>query len=118
MSRPTAVEPVNAILPTAGGECAPDALPRADQHGEQPFLQAGVIGDRLQLRAVSGVSSDGLWMTASPAAGAGAIFHLAIVSGKFHGVITPTTPIGSRNVMSTPPATGTVCPPSRFGTSA
>ena len=57
-------------------------------------------------------------MTALPAASAGAIFQLAIVNGKFHGVITPTTPIGSRKVMSTPPATGTVVPPSRCGTPA
>ena len=37
-----------------------------------------------------------------PAASAGATFHEAISSGKFHGTIRPTTPIGSRSVMSSP----------------
>ncbi len=35
-----------------------------------------------------------------PSASAGAIFHMAWRSGKFHGVIAPTTPIGSRSVIS------------------
>jgi len=33
-----------------------------------------------------------------PAASAGAIFHAAISSGKFHGMIWPTTPTGPRTV--------------------
>ena len=41
-----------------------------------------------------------------PAARAGPTFQLAIGSGKFHGVISPTTPSGSRKVTSTPPAYG------------
>jgi hypothetical protein len=32
-----------------------------------------------------------------PAASAGASFHASSDSGKFHGVITPTTPTGSRS---------------------
>ncbi len=53
-----------------------------------------------------------------PAASAGAIFHDAIVSGKFHGVISATTPSGSRKVMATPPATGIVSPRLRSGAPA
>ena len=68
--------------------------------------------------AVSGVSSAGLSTTVLPAASAGATFHEAIVSGKFQGVISPTTPSGSRNVMSTPPATGIVLPVRRSGAPA
>ena len=46
-----------------------------------------------------------------PAASAGAIFQFAMLSGKFQGVIRPTTPIGSRNVIATPSrSTGTVWP--------
>ena len=46
-----------------------------------------------------------------PAASAGATFHEAISSGKFHGTISPTTPIGSRSVRSRPGfETGIVCP--------
>ena len=33
-----------------------------------------------------------------PEASAGASFHAAINSGKFHGIIWPTTPTGSRSV--------------------
>ncbi len=49
-------------------------------------------------RAVSGVSCAGFKTTAHPAASAGATFHEARFSGKFHGTIAPTTPTGSRNV--------------------
>ena len=37
-----------------------------------------------------------------PAASAGATFHEAMRIGKFHGTMSPTTPIGSRSVMSRP----------------
>ena len=53
-----------------------------------------------------------------PAASAGASFQDAIVSGKFHGVISATTPSGSRNVIATPPATGIVSPSVRSGAPA
>jgi hypothetical protein len=33
-----------------------------------------------------------------------------MLSGKFQGTMMPTTPSGSRNVMSTPPVTGIVSP--------
>ena len=42
--------------------------------------------------AVSGVNSAGLRTTVQPAASAGATFHASISSGKFHGMICPTTP--------------------------
>jgi hypothetical protein len=47
---------------------------------------------------VSGVCWAGLRTTVLPAASAGAIFQAAIRIGKFHGVIDPMTPIGSRRV--------------------
>ena len=68
--------------------------------------------------AVSGVSSAGFSTTVLPAASAGATFHDAIVSGKFQGVISATTPSGSRKVMSTPPSTGIVWPSRRSGAPA
>ena len=67
---------------------------------------------------MSGVNSAGLSTTVFPAASAGATFHDAIARGKFHGTISPTTPSGSRKVMSTPPATGIVSPSSRSGPAA
>ena len=60
--------------------------------------------------AESGVSSAGLMTTVLPHASAGPIFQLAMLSGKFQGVMRPTTPSGSRNVAATPPATGIVSP--------
>ena len=44
--------------------------------------------------AVSGVVSAGLRIAALPHASAGASFHAAIISGKFHGTIWATTPSG------------------------
>ena len=64
---------------------------------------------------VSGVHSAGLTSTALPAASAGAMPQDAIVIGKFHGVITPTTPSGSLKVTSRPPATGICLPDKRSG---
>ena len=45
--------------------------------------------------AVSGVVSAGLSTAVLPHASAGASFHAAISSGKFHGTTCPTTPRGS-----------------------
>ena len=49
-------------------------------------------------RAVSDVSSAGFSTTVQPQAKAGAIFHMPIISGKFHGTMAATTPMGSRTV--------------------
>ena len=45
-----------------------------------------------------------------PQASAGPSFQLAMLSGKFQGTMSPTTPSGSRNVNASPPATGIVSP--------
>src|ERR1700722_3232649 len=46
--------------------------------------------------AVAGVSSEGFTTTAFPQASAGATFQVSNNSGRFQGVITPTTPSGLR----------------------
>ncbi len=48
--------------------------------------------------AVHGVISDGLATTALPVASAGAIFQVNRYSGRFHGLMQPTTPSGWRSV--------------------
>jgi len=48
-----------------------------------------------------GVCSAGFTTQQFPAAKAGAIFHVAINNGKFHGMICPTTPKGSLRQMLT-----------------
>ena len=45
------------------------------------------------------MSVAGLKTTVLPATSAGAIFHDGIAIGKFHGVITPMTPIGIRTLI-------------------
>ena len=45
------------------------------------------------------MSVAGLKTTVFPQTSAGAIFQDGIAIGKFHGVITPTTPIGCRTLM-------------------
>ena len=45
------------------------------------------------------MSAAGLKTTVLPQTSAGAIFQDGIAIGKFHGVITPTTPIGMRTLM-------------------
>ena len=63
----------------------------------------------------AGVSVAGLKTTVFPATSAGAIFHDGIAIGKFHGVMTPMTPIGIRtdiwNLFRS--SDGVVCPKSR-----
>ena len=50
---------------------------------------------------VIGVSGDGLSTTALPSASAGASTRMPRISGKFHGVSTPTTPRGMRSATLT-----------------
>jgi len=38
--------------------------------------------------------------TVFPASSAGKIFHVGTANGKFHAVITPTTPIGTRTLIA------------------
>ena len=51
------------------------------------------------LARASGVSSAGFSTTVLPQTSAGASFHDGIAIGKFHGVIAPTTPTGTRTDM-------------------
>ncbi len=47
-------------------------------------------------QALSGAAEAGFTTTVLPQISAGAIFHAGIALGKFHGVTSPTTPIGLR----------------------
>ena len=102
ISRPTAVEPVKAILPTPGWEAsrAPQSRPSPgttlSTPGGSPFSSAM----RANASIDSGVCSSGLTTMLLPAASAGATFHIVSSSGKFHGAMAPTTPMGSRSTMT------------------
>ena len=94
--RPVVVSPVKAILATrllwASG--LPASRPK-------PLTTLNTPGGRMSAiisastRMLSGVCSAGFSTTQLPAASAGASFQTAISSGKFQGMIWPTTPSGS-----------------------
>ena len=97
MMRPTSVDPVKAILSTSG--CATSAAPVRPS----PVMMLTTPGgspasshSSAKRSAVREVNSAGLSTTVFPIASAGAIFHASISSGKFQGMICPTTPTGTR----------------------
>ena len=94
--RPVVVSPVKATLAMRGLEASglPASTPKPLTTLSTP------AGSRSPMRSIStrmlmGVCSAGLRTTQLPAASAGASFQAAIRSGKFHGMIWPTTPSGS-----------------------
>jgi hypothetical protein len=97
---PTSVEPVKATLSIPG--CAANAAPAVSPKPVTMFTTpSGIPASWISSpsrSADSGVSSAGFKTTVQPVASAGPSFHAAISRGKFHGMIWPTTPTGSRNV--------------------
>ena len=96
MILPTSVEPVNAILSIPG--CATSAAPVRPSPVRMLTTPGGSSASSqisASSSAVSGVVSAGLSTIVFPQAIAGAIFQAAMSSGKFHGMIEPTTPTGS-----------------------
>ena len=96
IARPTSVDPVNAILSTSG--CFTNASPVEPSPVTMLTTPAGISASwhsSANKSAVSGVNSAGFSTTVFPVASAGAIFHANISSGKFQGMICPTTPQGS-----------------------
>ena len=53
---------------------------------------------------LAGVSGEGLTTTVLPRASAGAMTRMPSTRGKFHGVITATTPTGTRSETEERPA--------------
>src|SRR6202012_5455455 len=100
MSLPTSVEPVKAILSTRG--CAASGAPAPSPKPVRILTTPGGKPDGSNSSDSRGpdigVCSATFSTTVHPAANAGASFPAAINSGKFQGMICPTTPIGSRMV--------------------
>ena len=96
ISRPVVVSPVKAILAIrlfcASG--LPASTPKPVTTFSTPGGRMSPIAS-ISAMIASGVCSAGFSTTQLPAAMAGASFHTAISSGKFHGMICPTTPSGS-----------------------
>ncbi len=92
---PTSVEPVNAILSTPGwATSAAPVSPAPVTMFTTPSGSPACWHTCASSSAVSGVVSAGLSTQVLPAASAGASFHAAISSGKFHGMTWPATPTG------------------------
>ncbi len=94
--RPVVVSPVKAILAMRGLRAS--GVPTSEPWPNTTFSTPG--GSTSPIRSIRtarliGVSDAGLITTQLPATSAGASFHAAISSGKFHGMIWPTTPSGS-----------------------
>jgi hypothetical protein len=88
ISRPVEVAPVNAIF--AIRLLFASGVPTSEPCPNTTLSTPG--GNRSPIRSIStarliGVSEAGLMTTQLPATNAGAIFHDAISSGKFHGMI-------------------------------
>ena len=96
--RPTSVEPVNDTLSTSGCDASssPTVAPPPVTMFTTPFGSSVSSSSSASRSAVSGVSDAGFSTHELPIASAGASFHTAITSGKFHGMIPAQTPIGSR----------------------
>ena len=104
ISTPTSVDPVKPTLATSG--CSTSASPTTSPGPGTTFSTPGgspaSSASSAYLSAERGERLAGLRTTELPAAIAGAVFQLPMLSGKFHGVISAATPIGSRNVSRTP----------------
>jgi hypothetical protein len=101
---PARLEPVNDTMSTPG--CAAIASPTVGPSpGTMLNTPAGtpaaciVSAHRM---ALNGASSDGFSTMVQPAARAGATLQTIWLTGQFHGVIRPHTPIGSRAIRVLP----------------
>ena len=92
--------PVKAILSTSGccASAAPAVGPNPGTTLNTPSGSPASAAMRASSIAVIGVCSAGFSTTVLPHASAGAVFHVAMMNGPFHGVMPPTTPSGSRSV--------------------
>ena len=99
---PVAVEPVNAMQSTSidSASALPAVCPKPGTTLNTPSGRPASTASSATRSAVSGDFSDGLSTSELPLASTGPIFHDAMSSGKFHGTMAPTTPMGSRVIMA------------------
>src|ERR1700757_3869831 len=98
IAEPVALSPTKPIALMAG--CSVSALPASSPKPctvlSTPSGTPASLTILVRRWAVTGDHSAGLCTTVQPAASAGAIFQVESMNGVFHGVITPTGPIGTR----------------------
>ncbi len=95
---PVAVEPVKVILSISGWLVI--SGPRSSSPVMMLTTPAGTLSaiSSAIRRVVSGVKGEGFSTMVQPESMAGAIFWIAIMTGKFHGTMPATTPTGTRRV--------------------
>src|SRR4051812_16930437 len=98
IAEPVELSPTKPIALMAG--CSVSALPASSPKPwtvlSTPSGTPASLTSFARMAAVTGDHSAGLCTTVQPAARAGAIFQVESMNGVFHGVITPTGPIGTR----------------------
>ena len=98
IAEPVALSPTKPIALMAG--CSVSALPASSPMPctvlSTPSGRPACLASLASRSAVTGDHSAGLCTTVQPAASAGAIFQVDSMNGVFHGVMTPTGPIGTR----------------------
>ena len=100
IASPTGTDPVNEIAATRGSvtSASPATAPRPWTMLSTPAGRPASVRAVARCQVETGVSSDGLRTTALALTSAGASFQAGMAIGKFHGVISPTTPRDSRVV--------------------
>ena len=95
---PVAVEPVKVILSISG--CSVIMGPSISSPVMMLTTPAGTMSliNSAMRSVASGVKGEGFSTMVQPDSMAGAIFCIAIITGKFHGTMPPTTPTGTRRV--------------------
>src|SRR5207237_10523984 len=96
-SLPGSVDPVNDSLRTTGWlvSSAPISVAEPVTTLSTPFGTPARSASSASASAENGVCDAGFNTTVQPAAMAGPALRVIIASGKFHGVMQATTPIGS-----------------------
>ena len=104
--RPTGPEPVNTITSISidSDIASPTVSPRPVTTFSTPGGSPASCASSHMRSSDSDALSPGLITTELPQASAGPSFQAPIISGKFHGMIAPTTPTGSLWIMPRMPS--------------
>src|SRR5690349_3093862 len=94
---PISVDPVNEIFRMTGFDVSSPPISRADPVTtfRTPPGTPARDASSASASALKGVFDAGLTTVVQPAARAGPTLRVIIAMGKFHGVLQPTTPMGS-----------------------
>jgi hypothetical protein len=97
---PTPVDPVKLTARTgsAARSALPTVPPAPSTTLNTPAGSPASAAVRARSVAVKDACSAGFSTTVFPNASAGAAFQMGMAAGKFQGVMSPTTPSGSRSV--------------------